>query len=347
MNRILDLLKSETIEVIGCTEPAAIAYAFAAIRKYCPEIKINSNNVKARLSANKDILRNADTAGVPRLKTRGIAAVAAMGIFSANPQFNVFSKITNEQIDTVNKMLQKKNWLEIIELNKKCFYLKSELFIGGNVYEAVIKDKHDNLISFKINDKIIFSKKTVKTYMLKGLEEISDIVKMHDTELEEFGKYILRTNGSLFDDLKTNDVSEAIARLIEQRMSGVYLSICTFTGSGNQGLFLSIPFYKLYKMYGDKVLPAFIFALLTQIYLTQKKGLLSKQCGVSEKASLALSAGILYYKNESISVIQKKMNYMGEMLHGLVCEGAKESCADKGYMCMHNILRRVNPHLNI
>ena len=142
-------------------------------------------------------------------------------------------------------------------------------------------------------------------------------------------------------------MSEAIALLIEQRMSGFYLSICTFTGSGNQGLFLSIPFYKLYKMYGNKVLQSFIFALLTQIYLTQNKGLLSKQCGLSEKASLALTAGILFFKNRSISEIKKKMNYMGEMMHGLVCEGAKESCADKGYMCMHNILRRVNPRLNV
>ena len=210
MNEILNLLKSETIEVIGCTEPAAIAYVFAIAGKYCPEIKISPNNVKARLSASKDILRNADTAGVPCLKQRGLAVVSAMGIFSNNPQFNIFSKITKQQIFKVNKLLNRKNWLEIIELKKRGFYLKSELFISGNVYEAVIKDKHDNLVSFKVNDKEIFIRKSDKPMILKSLEEIKKITEKRNEDIEEFGKYILETNGKLFDKLKTNDVQDSM-----------------------------------------------------------------------------------------------------------------------------------------
>lgn len=340
-NKYLNLLKQEAVEVVGCTEPAAIAYSFAVIKKFCPEIIINPNKIKAKLSAGKDILRNADTAGIPRLKIRGNKVVAAMGIFSENPQFNVFSKITKKQIENVEHLLKRKNWLEIKPLNRKDFFIKSELIIDENICQTVISGSHNNLVLFKVNGKTLFSKKTEKKYEIKSIKEIIDLAKQRNKDIEEFARQILSTNGKLFDKLKIDDVSEGIARLIEHRMSGDYLSICAITGSGNQGLFLSLPFYKLYKEKGDKILSAFAVSLFTQIFLTQKKGLLSKQCGLSEKAALALSAGFLFLQNKKTEEIEEKIKYIFEMMHGLICEGAKESCADKGYMCMHNVFRRI------
>ncbi|HON56337.1 MAG TPA: hypothetical protein PLJ38_04900, partial [bacterium] len=166
MNKILELLKSETVEVIGCTEPAAIAYSFALVKKFFPETKISIKNVKARLTASKEILRNADTAGIPRLNARGLKAVSAMGIFSENPQFNIFSKITKMQLANVKEILARRNWFEFKVLNKNSFYIKSELMIGDTIFESIIQDKHNNLISFKKNGKIIFQEKPFKQITL-------------------------------------------------------------------------------------------------------------------------------------------------------------------------------------
>ncbi|HPP87031.1 MAG TPA: L-serine ammonia-lyase, iron-sulfur-dependent, subunit alpha [bacterium] len=347
MNKILELLKSETVEVIGCTEPAAIAYSFALVKKFFPETKISIKNVKARLTASKEILRNADTAGIPRLNARGLKAVSAMGIFSENPQFNIFSKITKMQLANVKEILARRNWFEFKVLNKNSFYIKSELMIGDTIFESIIQDKHNNLISFKKNGKIIFQEKPFKQITLKGIQEIYDISEMRDNEIEKFAESILNTNGSLYDKLKIFDVSEAVAQLIEQRMSGAFLSICTFTGSGNQGIFLSLPFYKLYKQFGRNVLPAFVFTLLMQIYLKQQSGLLSHLCGLSEKASPALAAGFLFLKNRKLSEIEKAIISILETTRGLCCEGAKESCADKGFMCMHNVIRKYGQGMNL
>lgn len=342
MKQILELLQSETIEVVGCTEPASIAYSFSIIKKFCPDINIQPRHIKAKLSATRDVLRNADTAGLPHLKINRLQPVVAIGIFSEHPQYNIFSNITKKQIVNVNKLLKQKDWLKIIPLNKKNFYIKSELVMEGNTYESIIRDKHNNLVSFKINGNSVYKSNSGNQIILKNLDEIFTIARTRDKSIEEFAKHILLTNGRLYDNLKINDVYESIAQLIEYRMKGKHLSICTFTGSGNQGLFLSIPFYKLYNEQGDKVLPAFVFTLLTQIYLMQQKGRLSKFCGLSEKSSAALFAGLLFLNKKNINEIQKKIDYICEITSGLLCEGAKISCADKAYMCLKNIYRQLD-----
>lgn len=347
MYKILELLKHEAVEVVGCTEPAAIAYSFAVMKKFCPDINLSVKNVKAILTASKEILRNADTAGIPRIKTRGLKSVAAMGIFSDNPQFNIFSKISKTQINNVNQILSRKNWFEYKSLDKRSFYIKSELIINDDIFESIIHDKHNNLVSFKRNSETIFKEKTYKQAAIKNFQEISDISESRYSEIEKFAESILITNGILYDSLKIFDISEAVAQLIEQRMSGNFLSIYTFTGSGNQGIFLSLPFYKLYKQFGKNVLPAFVFTLLTQIYLKQHSGLLSHLCGLSEKASPALAAGLMFLKSKKISDIEKATINILETTRGLCCEGAKESCADKGFMCMHNVIRKYGKGMNL
>ena len=125
-------------------------------------------------------------------------------------------------------------------------------------------------------------------------------------------------------------------------MEGEAVEIQTITGSGNQGIFISLPFYEIYKKVGKKVLPAVLFSILTQIYLTQKKGRISNICGLANKAAPSLAAGLAYYKGKSLKEIKDIMSLTEEPLKGIVCEGAKKSCALKAFICLSVVYKNLS-----
>ena len=124
-------------------------------------------------------------------------------------------------------------------------------------------------------------------------------------------------------------------------MNGEVVGIVTVTGSGNHGIFLSVPFYYLYKKHGGKVLPAFIFSLLTLIYFTQRRGRLTNVCGLASKAAPALLAGLLYFRGKTIDEIGKQMKLLDRSTHGLLCKGAEETCGYKSFLCFENVKKIV------
>jgi len=76
-----------------------------------------------------------------------------------------------------------------------------------------------------------------------------------------------------------------------------------------------------------------------QIYLTQKKGRISSLCGLSDKCAPALAAGLSYWKGNSLETIRRDMSLIEEVFRGVLCEGAKQSCADKGAAILGFVLR--------
>nr|AEI30565.1 conserved hypothetical membrane protein [uncultured microorganism] len=120
-------------------------------------------------------------------------------------------------------------------------------------------------------------------------------------------------------------------------MKGGSIRIITVAGSGNHGIFLSMPFYYLYKKYGEKVLPAFNFALLALIYFAQKYGRLTNLCGLATKAAPALLAGLLYLKRKRPVEIKKYIELVRKSTNGLLCEGAEEICGYKAFLCFENV----------
>lgn len=333
------LLKSETVVVSGCTEPAAVAFSFAVLKKYFSELLSISdfNNIKAELTVSKDVFRNASTAGLPYLSINGIHAVVSAGICSNKIDYNLFTKLSIIDKNKIIELSKKNNWLTVKPLNKKYIYIKSKLFYKNNYYEVEIKNKHNNIISIKKNNKEYFNLTNKKEVKVSGLKKIKKIAESNNNDIIKIAKYILETNGKLYEKFKTEDLAYTLAKIIEYRMIGKPIQVCTFTGSGNQCLFLSIPFYKLYKQKGDSIIPAFIFSLFTQIYLTQQKGRLSKYCGLTEKVSQALLAGLMYLNGKNLNYIKKRLDFIYDSTKGLLCEGAKQDCSNKALMCINNV----------
>jgi len=337
MVSLVNTVKNEIMEVIGCTEPSAIAYAFAKLAQY-HKTSITPENVKAKLYLSYDVYRNASTAGIPHLNEKGILPAVAMGIFSKNPQLNVFARSGPKQLKNAKRLLKKRKFLRIIiSKEKHGVFIKAQLSSGGTVSEITIEQRHDFVREIKVNGKKIFYAKIPQVYKIKGLEEIYKIVKSRDKDLEEIAKGLILANGKAAEKSGFDSIANTIYHITKQRMNGEMVRIITVAGSGNQGIFLSVPFYYLYKKYGEKVLPAFNFSLLTLIYLVQQRGRLANLCGLASKAAPALLAGLLHLKGKKLSEIKEDMELVRKSTNGLLCTGAEEICGYKAFLCFENV----------
>jgi len=336
MTRLLDTVRNEIMEVVGCTEPSAIAYAFAKLAQY-HKTSITPENVKATLYLSYDVYRNASTAGIPHLNKEGILPAVAMGIFSKNPQLNVFARFDRKQLESAKRLLKKRKFLRIIcSKEKQGVFIKARLSSGGTVSKIVIDQRHDFVKEIKVNGKKIFYAE-IPHYKIKGLKEIYKIVKSKNKDLENIAKDVILANGKAAEKYGFDSVANTIYHMTKRRMNGETIIIITVAGSGNYGIFLSVPFYYLYKKYGKKVLSAFIFSLLTLIYFAQRRGRLANLCGLATNAAPALFAGLLYLKGKRLDEIKKHIELVRKSTNGLLCEGAEEICGYKAFLCFENV----------
>jgi len=233
------------------------------------------------------------------------------------------------------------NWISVIPLEREGLYVDVEISTKKNKARVIIEDKHDRIKKVVLNKKTIYYEKYNEQKILKieGLEQIKNIVKKRIPELEKIAEEFLKKQRRIIKNKNSFNIITETERLIRNRMEGGNLPVITITGSGNQGIFLSIPFYKLYKEQREKVIPAFLFAILTQIFLTQKKGRISSMCGLSDKCAPSLVAGLSFLKGKSIEQIRKDMEFIEEVFRGLLCEGAQRSCAYKGVAILEFIIK--------
>ncbi len=337
MISLIDTIKNEIMEVVGCTEPSAIAYAFAKLAQY-HKTPLTPENVKASLYLSRDVYRNASTAGIPHLKEKGIAAAAAMGIFSENPQLNVFGESDRKQLESAKRLLKKKYFLRVIlSKEKHGVFVKARLASKGVISEIVIEQRHDFVKEIKVNGKKIFYAAFPRVYKIKGLEEIYKIAKSRNKDLEKIAKDVILANGKAADKAGFDSVADALYGLTKERMNGKDIGIITIAGSGNHGIFLAVPFYYLYKKHGGKVFPGFVFSLLALIYFAQRSGRLTDLCGLAYKAAPALCAGLLYLEGKKPKEIRKNIEAVRRSTNGLLCEGAEEICGYKAFLCFKNV----------
>jgi len=343
MTGLIDTVKNEIMEVVGCTEPSAISYAFAKLAKY-HRTPITAENVKANLCLSYDVYRNASTAGIPYINEKGILPAVAMGIYSKNPQLNVFAGSGQKQLENAKRLLKKKKFLKInLSKEKHGVFIKAQLFSSGIVSEITIEHRHDFVKEIKVNGKNIFYAEIPQAYKIKGLEEICNIVKLRNKDLEKIAKDMILANGKAADKLGFDSVSDTIYNMTKQRMNGEVIRIITAVGSGNHGILLSVPFYYLYKKYDEnRVLPAIVFSLLTLIYLVQQRGRLENMCGLASKAAPALLAGLMYLNGKNMDEIKEHMELVRKSTSGLLCEGAEEICGYKAFLCFENVSKTLS-----
>ncbi len=315
----IQLLNSEIVQVVGCTEPAAIAFAFRTLVRHL-STPPSPHSFRAELRISKDAFRNASTATVPKLKTTGILAAASAGMASRANDFNVFADF---DLRCARAFMKNADWLTIVPVRRRGLFVHAQL--PGLRTGITLEGRHNH-----IKKLVVFGKdctpKSKAPPPPPTLDEIFTLARARHPKLEALAlDFITRQVPAE----KGYPLEEQIARRVAGRMSGYSHPVMTLTGSGNQGIFIGLPYRQLYNQHGPDILPALVFSLLAQIHLSAKHKRLSGDCGLAIKAAPALAAGLAFANGAAPTDIRRLFHDIPSRLAGMTCEGAEPACGDK------------------
>ena len=361
-NEYVTILESELVPALGCTEPIALAYAAAKAKEVLGKMP---DHIAMRCSGN--IIKNVKGVKVPNSGgMKGVEAAAVLGITGGDPSqaLEVLEHVTDREIDEAEKLLKAgfcdcvlkddvaNLYIEAYAVCKKTE--KSEALV-------VIEDEHTNITHIEKDGQVLFHKEK-KEYCqerektpdksLLNLEDIitfanevqiTDVEKVlgrqikYNTRIAEeglrnpwgaqVGRVVLEEFG---EDVKWRAVAKASAGS-DARMSGCALPVIINSGSGNQGMTCSLPvieFGKELKKSKEEIYRALCVSNL--VALNQKKyiGSLSAYCG-AVCAAAGAGAGITYLCGGTLEQIENTVVNTIADAGGIVCDGAKPSCAAK------------------
>jgi len=356
-NEFFQILEEELVPAAGCTEPISLAFAGAKARELLHGIPD-----KVSIECSGNLIKNIRCVTVPNTGNLvGIEASLIAGIVGGDSSkgLQVISTITEDHILIMHELLLKK--IVTVRLLKSPLNLHYILTCikGNESCEIEVKDMHTNITSIKINNKIIFEKSAgndeycgvetdrsilsvQKIYEfannadIRKLEELLKIQVDYNMDIAEvgmkqnfgvaIGQTILKHDQSIYSQMKAYTAAAS-----EARMSGCAMPVITNSGSGNQGLATSIPvvLYARHKSISDEMMyRALVLSNLLTIYQKSFIGRLSAFCGA---ISAAVSSGATLTYIEGGSVEQIKMAIINALANvsGVVCDGAKPSCAAK------------------
>ncbi len=315
----LRLLQGEIVQVVGCTEPAAVAYAFRTLVRHLPR-KPNPAAFRAELRLSQDAFRNASTAVVPRLKTRGILAAAAAGIASRADDFNVFAAF---DLRRARAFMENPDWLTVVPVRRRGLFVHAQL--PGLRTGVTLSGRHDRIAKLGVfgEDRTPREKPLPKP---PTLAEIFTLARARDPQLEALARDFIHRQVPP----ETGYPPETqLARRVAGRMAGYSHPVMTVTGSGNQGIFIALPYRRLYAEQGEAILPAVVFSLLAQVHLSAKHDRLSAKCGLATKAAPALAAGLAFARGAAPADIRRIFRDIPAALADLTCAGAEPACGRK------------------
>ncbi|MBQ2023060.1 MAG: serine dehydratase subunit alpha family protein [Lachnospiraceae bacterium] len=351
------ILEEELKPAMGCTEPIALAYAAAVARKVLGEMP-----EKVAIGASGSIIKNVKSVIVPNTnRLKGIPAAAAAGIVGGDPdkELEVIAHVTEEQIKGMRTFLDTAEiTVEHVD-NGLTFDIIVTLYKGENYSKVRIVNYHTNIVLIEKNGEIL-QEVEVQGESEEGLTDrsllsmadiwdfintvdIADIKEMLDRQIacnmaiaEEgirgdyganIGKVLIDMNGT---DIRTRARAMAAAGS-DARMNGCELPVIINSGSGNQGITASVPVIVYARELGvseDKMYRALALSDLTTIHQKTPIGRLSAFCG-AVSAGAGAGAGIAYLNGGDFDAVIHTVINAVAIVSGMVCDGAKASCAAK------------------
>jgi L-cysteine desulfidase len=356
-NEYIQILKEELRPAMGCTEPIAVSYAASLAKKY---LGVEPTLIDIYVSGN--ILKNVKSVVVPNTKgLRGIKAATAIGVVAGNPDLDLecISKVSEEDIEKCNNYL--KNTEMNVLLSKSDFIFDIHIFAyyKDDVCEIRIVENHTNVVLIKKNNTIIFkrditgTKKTdltdrtilnvcdiVKFAEEVNIDDVKPLLKLqieYNTAISDeglknnyganIGKTLLTANP---DDLNTRLKARAAAGS-DARMNGCNMPVMINSGSGNQGMTCSLPvieYARIKNLRKTKLYRALVLSNLLTIHIKTGIGTLSAYCGVIA-AGCAAGCAIAYLDGADEEIIAHTLVNSLAIASGVICDGAKASCAAK------------------
>jgi L-cysteine desulfidase len=353
----ISILNEELRPAMGCTEPIAIAYAAAKARE-----TLGTAPERLLVEASGNIIKNVKSVVVPHTGgLRGIPAAAAAGTVAgdANAELEVLANVTEDEIKSMSDFL-KRTPIEVKYADTgRIFDIQITAFAGEDSATVRIADYHTNVVLVQRNGEVLLKQAlsdrsddrlTDRTCLsVEGIVDFADSVDCADVRdvLERqidynmaiakeglsgnyganIGKTVLR--GREYDiNYKMRAWAAAGS---DARMNGCELPVVINSGSGNQGITASVPVIVYAEEIGashEQLLRALCVSNLITTHLKTGIGRLSAYCG-AVSAGVGAGAGIAYLKGGRFEMIAHTVVNAVAITSGIICDGAKASCAAK------------------
>lgn len=351
---ITEILKEELVPAMGCTEPIAVAYAAAIASK---TLEKTPSRVDVFVSGN--ILKNVKSVIVPNTGgLKGIAAAVSAGIVAGGPEdkLELLSKLDDDGRKTIREFLAKTPISVQKSVSNCVFDIGVKVYNGTDSAYVRIALQHTNVVEIKKNEQVLLHKdflesaETRKNALdiagaLKYANEIPlDVLeplvgRQIDYNLKiaeeglrgDYGARVGKTLISAYGDSVHIRAKALAAAGSDARMNGCGLPVVIVSGSGNQGMTASLPvvvYAKSFNSSREKLLRAVALADLVTIRLKAGIGRLSAYCG-AVSAGVGAGAGVCYLHDGGYEKIAHTIMNALAIASGIVCDGAKSSCAAK------------------
>lgn len=353
----LRILDEELILAMGCTEPIAIAYGASYAKDLlgglpdCLDIQVSGN-----------LIKNVKSVVVPNTNgMRGIPAAAAAGVVAGRTDriLEVISQVTPEEKEQIQNYIA----TAPIRISLKDTNLTFDYLItakrGEDVAQVRIANFHTNIVYARCNDRVIVdrpveSSKEVELTDRKVLN-LADILDFADSAaVEDLALRLdkqIRCNSAISEEGLRNSYGAQIGKILlasdpdslsvraraaaaagsDARMNGCEMPVVIVSGSGNQGITASVPVIEYARAQGmthEQLLRALAVSDLVTIHEKTGIGRLSAYCG-AVSAGAGAAAGICYLNGGSYDMVAKTVVNALAVASGIVCDGAKSSCAGK------------------
>ena len=356
--RYVQILKEELLPAMGCTEPIAVAFAAAKAREI-----LGTLPERTVVEASGNLIKNVKSVTVPNTDgMKGIEAAVAAGMIAgrAEKRLEVISKVSASEKRAIAAYVKEKEIKVRIAQSDLVFDLAVTVFSGSDTAKIRIVDEHTNIVLIEKNDEKIFEKRLAGEYMeeetkkdILTVDRILDFAKTCDLEdVKSVLKRQIQYKSAIAEEGLKKPWGANIGRLIweyndhtdvrvrakakaaagsDARMSGCEMPAVINAGSGNQGITVTLPvleYAKELKSTKEELYRALILANLLGLHQKAGIGRLSAYCG-AVSAGCAAGAGIAFLMHENDTVIKHVIVNCLAITSGIICDGAKPSCAAK------------------
>lgn len=359
--QIIALVKCEVIPAIGCTEPIAVALCVA---KAAEILGKRPEKVSVLLSAN--ILKNAMGVGIPGTGMIGLPIAVALGalIGKSEYQLEVLKDSTPAAVEEGKRFIDEKRiQISLKDDIEEKLYIEVCCEAGKDKATAIIAGGHTTFIYMARNEEVLLNKQTAAA----GTDEKENILELSLRKVYDFAltapldeiRFILETarlNKAAAERSFQGDYGHGLGKILrgsyehkilgdsifshilsytsgacDARMAGAMIPVMSNSGSGNQGISATLPVLVYAEENGkseEELIRALMMSHLTVIYIKQSLGRLSALCGCVVAAT-GSSCGITWLMGGTYEQVAYAVQNMIANLTGMICDGAKPSCALK------------------
>lgn len=352
---LVDILKNQVVPALGCTEPGAVAYAAARAKEI-----LGSDVKELKIYADKNIIKNSMSVGIPGTNEHGIIFAAALALVVGKSEYKleVLKDVDNKSIDDALKIVEA-NIISLQLENIQGLYIKAEALGENDTCSVTIRNSHTNIISEVKNGQVILDntlnteasgeiRNEIKKYCIDDLIKFADEAPIEDIAFIQngidlnmriaqaglqgqtgvgLGNYFYNSAKDVFSMAKAYTAAAS-----EARMSGYLLPVMSSAGSGNHGLVAIIPVSYVgmaEKIHNEKIIRAVTLSHLVTIFVKAHLGSLSPVCGCGVAAGVGCAVGLTYLLDGHINQIKGSINNMVAGISGMLCDGAKLGCSYK------------------